>query len=424
MAIKRIKVSNFKSFRELDLELGKLNILIGANASGKSNFIQILKFLRDIANFGLEEAVSMQGGIGYLRNLQASKRDIISIEVVWDHRDELLYFPLSKPGSVFVGKSREARYRFGIEPTGRDPGFHVTHDEVTLWFDLFRLERMPQDRDNGAGSKVLSQGTITFSNRRGCLKEEIQLPESSPLRGTDLGSVFAESARERIPPRELLLHCAPRLFRASPFQDTRIFDFDPKLPKKAVPFTGRTQLEEDGSNVALALRSALASQKTRRMITNLLHDMLPFVVSLDVKPLTDKSLIFRVRETYAKKHPLPAAFVSDGTICLAELLLALYFQESPVIVIEEPERNIHPHLISRVVTWMEEASAQRQILVTTHNPQLIKHADLESVLLVSRDRDGFSNISRPAEREDVKIFLQNEIGIDDLFVQNMLETPA
>ncbi len=415
MAIKRIKVTNFKSFRELDLELGKLNILIGENASGKSNFIQILKFLRDIAGSGLDNALSMQGGIGYLRSLQASKRDPIGIEVVWDHRDNL-YFRCSKPGWLVVGRSREARYRFGVEATARDPGFHVTHDEVTLWFDLFRVE------GNKVGGEVVSQGTITLPNRRGDIKERIELPDSAPLRGTDLHLGFGDWAGGRISPKEVLLRAVPDLFRASPFQDSRIFDFDPRLPKKAVPFTGRTQLEEDGSNLALALRAALASQNSRRMITNLLHDMLPFVVSLDVKPFTDKSLIFRIREIFAKKHPLPAAFVSDGTINLAALLLALYFQESPVIVIEEPERNIHPHLISRVVTWMEEASAHRQILVTTHNPELVRHAGLENILLVSRDKDGFSHVRRPAESAEVKVFLDNEVGVEDLYVQQILES--
>ncbi len=48
MNIKNIKVTNFKSFKELDVNLGNFNVLIGSNASGKSNFVQIFEFLRDI----------------------------------------------------------------------------------------------------------------------------------------------------------------------------------------------------------------------------------------------------------------------------------------------------------------------------------------------------------------------------------------
>ncbi|MBU4305038.1 MAG: AAA family ATPase, partial [Candidatus Omnitrophica bacterium] len=69
MSIKRIRVTNFKSFEKLEVDFGKFNVLIGANASGKTNFVQIFEFLRDIANSGLNNAVSMQGGVEYLRNI-------------------------------------------------------------------------------------------------------------------------------------------------------------------------------------------------------------------------------------------------------------------------------------------------------------------------------------------------------------------
>ncbi|MEE9165369.1 MAG: AAA family ATPase, partial [Nitrospinota bacterium] len=65
----KIKISNFKSFKDLEIELGKFNILIGSNASGKSNFLQIFKFLKDINNSGLNNALQMQGGVEYLRNI-------------------------------------------------------------------------------------------------------------------------------------------------------------------------------------------------------------------------------------------------------------------------------------------------------------------------------------------------------------------
>lgn len=48
MSIKSIRVTNFKSFKDLEVNLGKFNVLIGINASGKSNFVQIFKFIKDI----------------------------------------------------------------------------------------------------------------------------------------------------------------------------------------------------------------------------------------------------------------------------------------------------------------------------------------------------------------------------------------
>src|SRR3989442_14807217 len=82
MAIRKIKVSNFKSFKNLDVELREFNALIGANASGKSNFIQIFTFLRDIVKHGLENAISLQGGTEYLRNINIGSSEDFSLEVV------------------------------------------------------------------------------------------------------------------------------------------------------------------------------------------------------------------------------------------------------------------------------------------------------------------------------------------------------
>jgi predicted ATPase len=68
MPIQRIHVENFKSFSELDIELSRFNVVIGSNAAGKSNFISIFKFLRDIAKHGIVNAIAMQGGSEYLQN--------------------------------------------------------------------------------------------------------------------------------------------------------------------------------------------------------------------------------------------------------------------------------------------------------------------------------------------------------------------
>lgn len=70
---------------------------------------------------------------------------------------------------------------------------------------------------------------------------------------------------------------------------------------------------------------------------------------------------------------------------------------------------------------MKDASREKQIIVTTHNPEIVKHADLKDILLISRNKEGFSTISKPGEKEDVKTFLKNEIGVEELYVQNLLE---
>ena len=125
-------------------------------------------------------------------------------------------------------------------------------------------------------------------------------------------------------------------------------------------------------------------------------------------------------EIYFQKQYLPASLISDGTINITALIIALYFERKPLTIIEEPDRNIHPYLISKVINMMKDASQNKQVIVTTHNPEIVKYAGLENILFVSRCKEGFSIISRPGDKEEVKIFLKNEIGIEELYVQNLL----
>jgi predicted ATPase len=81
MKIKKIHLRNFKNFEDVTVALGDMNVLIGANASGKSNFLSALKFLRDIQQFGMEDAVSLQGGIEYIGRFGMKEGDEILIKV-------------------------------------------------------------------------------------------------------------------------------------------------------------------------------------------------------------------------------------------------------------------------------------------------------------------------------------------------------
>jgi predicted ATPase len=318
MAIKKIKVSNFKSFDELEVDLRPLNIVIGANAAGKSNFLEIFRFVRDISEHGVENAVSLQGGMEYLANLRIGASRPVALEILLDDH-----------------------------PVG-------------FGFFLLAIDYPPGFR----------------------------------------GKVAADL-------RQFLGPLA-------------VFDLDPKLPKKATPITGKADLEPDGSNLAIVLRNLLQNEESRKQLTLILRDLLPFVSDLKVERFADKSLLISLEESFAAGSYLPASFLSDGTIHLTALILALYFDKAPVVIIEEPERNIHPHLISKVAAMLADASKKKQVIVTTHNPELVKHAQLEDLLLVRRDAEGFSRISRPAENEQLKVFLENDLGVDELYVQDLL----
>lgn len=419
MAIKKIKISNFRSFDEVNLELGKFNVVIGANASGKSNIVQIFKFLRDLTNFGLENAISMQGGVEYFRNINIGPSKHFSIEVTCDIHDHYLSAEKAPELEVY-----ETTYKFVLEFRERGTNFDITQDKLSQKCNFYRnikRQRKTIREELGKGeivaSRIKNERSLILTPPEGVKVDpedifEISLTKRAldSVKIMSLKTLFLESPRRFLIGSELKRQLG----------DISVYDFDPKLPKKAQAITGRVELEEDGRNLAVALKNIMRSGNDRRKLFNLLRAILPFVDDLSTETFADKSLMFKLREAYSGKRFLPASLISDGTINLTALIIALYFEDKPLKIIEEPERNIHPYLISKIANMMQEASEITQLICTTHNPEMIKHVDLNDILLIRRDKDGFSRISRPAEKEEIKVFLK-EMGIEELYIRNLLE---
>jgi len=414
MVIKKIKVINFKSFGNLEIELGNFNVLIGPNAAGKSNFVHIFEFLRDIVSSGLNNAVSMQGGVEYLRNISIGSSERLSINVVSTQEFGLLTRRLRE--NLIGTKIYETIYEFALKFNKRGSGFRIAEDKLIQKCKFVRLDRPGKKIKE---KEILGDGEIIIFSTNGKVKIDLNIPERVPLKKEDIFPPFLPE--EKLPNRTLLLETSYFLIRLLEgiFRDTSIYDFDPKLPKKATPITGKAELEEDGSNLSIILKNITENKEKRRKLFNLVKDLLPFVENLDVEKFADKSLLFKLQETYFKNQYLPASLISDGTINITALIIALYFEKKPLVIIEEPERNIHPYLISKVVDMMKDASQKKQIIVTTHNPEIVKYAGLDNILLVSRDKNGFSKISRPIDKEEIRTFLEH-IGIEELYVQNLL----
>ena len=86
MTISKIRIANFKSFADQTVELNDFNLLVGANASGKSNFVQAFKFLSDIATHGLEEAISLQGGLSIFATQKIGNAQPLSFPLGYSRR--------------------------------------------------------------------------------------------------------------------------------------------------------------------------------------------------------------------------------------------------------------------------------------------------------------------------------------------------
>ncbi|MGB9877823.1 MAG: AAA family ATPase, partial [bacterium] len=257
------------------------------------------------------------------------------------------------------------------------------------------------------------------------IKGEIQKPK-----GIKIVNEEEFIPRIPIPQKELFLYYIPFYFAISSFGDIflpnsiflnlGIYNFDPKLSKKPVLPLEVRWLREDGSNLALVMREILRDPQERKRFLRLVRYALPFIEEVDVARFLDQSLVFTLKENYSKES-MPGFFVSDGTAHILALILALYFGERNIVIIEEPERNIHPSLIYKIVGMMKDASRYKQIIATTHNPEMVRHAGIEPLLLFYRDKNGFSKVKRPADKEDIRKFLEETMGLEELYVQNLLE---
>lgn len=409
--LKHLKVKNFKSFKEIDITLKHLNVLIGSNASGKSNFVQIFSFLRAICHQGLDDAISLQGGIEYLRNFKSGPDDNLVMELK-------IALPckarVKRPLRIPVGHLwyTGATWEFELK-LGKRSGFQIIQD-------LWKIDVEVHNRADAKVESPESKGCIEITTKNGHIHTSIDLPNTSiqPRHRDYL-------LRHEVPSKQLILenpfiliHLFPAITRF--FDEVGIYDFDPKWAKKTTPLTSTVDLEESGSNLAIAVKDVISTSEGKRKFLNLVTNILPFIKSVDTKRATDRSVLLTLTESYSEKYSLPSSLISDGTINITALIMALYFQPDRLTIIEEPERNIHPSLMSKIIEMMNDVLTTRQIIITTHNPEIVRYVGLKDLLTVRRNQKGHSEITRSSEQEEIKIFLENDMELQELYVQNLL----
>jgi predicted ATPase len=414
MPIREIAATNFKSFRELAFEPNDFNIIIGSNASGKSNLIQVFKFIRDIAKYGLNNAISLQGGVEYLRNTIIGPKEPLTFRILYlleEKREEIIGLKDTFPVSF---EPYEILYEFALSFGDGGETYEISRDLLVITGTF--------SRSSASGKDMLGMGSLSLTRVEGSITSQVNSPEGFEFNDHEL---FPPYFQKRELPESWLIMNLPLSVPGIPsleriFRGMKVYDFDPWLLKRAVPIMGKTELEKDGSNLAIVIKNILEDPGKESEFLRLIRDMLPFVDEIAVEKFMDMSLFLKLKEVYSRNKYIPASMVSDGTINIMALIIALYFEKRPVTVIEEPERNIHPYLISKLVEMLKDASRTKQIIVTTHNPEMVKHVELEDILLISRDSEGFSRVIRPGTKKEIRTFLEHEIGIEELFIQNLL----
>lgn len=358
MLIQRLKVSGLLSFGPdgIDLPLERLNVLIGANGSGKSNLLEVLSLLR-ASPTNLPEPVKEMGGVREWLWKGAGARSVASIDAV-------LAYPKGK-----------SPVRHVLEITDHGGRFEVTDERI-------EYEKPQRGRDDVYFFYRFQQGRPVLNDLsetdRGLHRDSVK-PEQSIL------------SQVRDPERYPVLNWMQEQYeRISLYRN---WSFGPSASLRREQSThGRGDvLRDGGENLPLVL-----SKIRPRVRNQLVESLRKFYEGIEDVQLTVEGgtvLLFLVE---SGGREIPATRLSDGTLRYLSLLAVLLNPDTgPLIAIEEPELGLHPDVIPHVADLLVQASQRTQLVVTTHSRMLVDAlTDHPSSVVVCEKENGESRFER------------------------------
>ncbi len=432
MKITKLIVKNFKSFDILEFsdeensqQLKDVNILVGANASGKSNFIQIFEFLKEIKKNGIEKTVKKKyRGINNIKNFNTNKKNI-SIEIELSSNDKTFIREFSEDISIYrirtkisykINLMQLPANKFDLQEKIIFNEKYVTENKKTFEFTDLSSEHIYGVENNYSKFKLFSNDSdVELINL--AKNEQIDLNISSPYFVS-----FIENLNSRYKNKSILEYDG--VFIPSDIFDFGIFDFEPKKSKGAKVDIDTEILDKNGENLTLIVKEILKDEETAEQFISDVSAMLGFVEDIKIHKFEDM-VDLRLKES-CNKIETESKLLSDGTISIISIIVALYNQKHSIIFIEEPELGIHPSLIADLINMIYDVaeSFNKQIIITTHSPEILRingKDRIKNLFLIEKETC-FSQIEMPGndKHELVKAFLKNGLGADTLFIQNLL----
>jgi predicted ATPase len=379
--LRRVRVKNYKSIGKCDVGPGRLTVLVGRNGSGKSNFLDALRFVVDGLQTSLDHAIKARGGIDEVRRRSTGHPHNFGVEVEMNLADW-----------------RTATYGFEISSQSKG-GFLVKSEKMEV--------RRPDN--TSSASFRLTNGEITSSFPAS--------PETMPQAASDrLYLVTASGLPEFREPYNALLSMG-------------FYNLSPEQMKEVQSPDAGELLRRDGSNIAsVVARLAEDDQKTKHRIKEYLATIVPDIVDFDRIQLGHReSLEFR-QQVKGSKHPwrFYAANMSDGTLRTLGILVAamqLVNRKNRVrlVGIEEPETALHPAASGALMDSLREAAANTQVLLTSHSPDLLDRFDPEGdTLLVVQSNQGSTEIG-PADPASLESLRKHLFSAGELLRMDQLQ---
>lgn len=369
--LNRFKVKNFKSFVSAELELRPLTVLIGANASGKTNLLEAMQLLSwmasgrqlsEIFSAVRDEELSLRGTLPQL-TYEGNAEDI--------EFDCLVRGP---PGSMQLYLDISVSEQFGARVSFEQT--YVNYPEVEL--PLYIAEA------SGEGFGL----DIRYNNfARGGRKPRIDGNTLQPaftqlLSGARFGAKHKKSQK-----------VIPRVARALLNTLKGIVLLDPS-PRRMRGYSHKLDqtLRSDGANVSAVLYQLCATQRYDQVLEFVQALPEQDISKVDFLETARGEVMVALQESFgARSVTREAALLSDGTLRALAIAAALLSAEpGSTVIIEEVDNGIHPPRVGQILELMRRTAKERglHVLVTTHNPALldaISDEELRYVVTCYRD---------------------------------------
>ncbi|MFN3345730.1 MAG: AAA family ATPase [Chloroherpetonaceae bacterium] len=364
MIVSRLILKNWRNFRSVAVPLSERVFIVGANASGKSNLLDVFRFLRDIAKQqggGLQKAIEQRDGLSKIRCLAARKYPDVEIEVHLSNNDS------HKP---------KWKYAIGIRQETRG------HREPYLAFEkVWKGEQL-----------ILNRPNKDDNNDKERLKQ-------THLEQINSNSDFREIARF--------------------FESINYIHLVPQLLKFPNAFAGNA-LEGDPFGRDFLQRIARTPEKTRNARLKKIEEGLELAVP-QLKSLQferDELGLPHLKATYEHWRASGAKQredqFSDGTLRLIGLLWAMLESDS-LLLLEEPELSLNTGIVKQLAGLIHRIQRQkkRQVLISTHSAELLgEGVGGEETLLLETKREG-TEIRQAASIKEVRAMLESGFSVGE-----------
>ncbi len=357
--ISSITIKGFKSIRQLeDFRLQSLNVLIGGNGVGKSNFVDYFRMLSEMMAGRLQVWISKQGGADRILSYGIKETEQLESYVQFDRNG----------------------YKFVLEPSV-NAGFVFTSEHITF-----------------AGDLSYNQQCLGSGHLESHLPGQAELSEVYSRPGYSYNSIVN--------------------WKVFHFHDTS----ETAGVKRKRPVHDNEFLRPDASNLAAYLyRLSKEHPETLEEIRRHVQLGIPifddFVFRPEETPTEEQLINLQWRQKNSDYILWPSQ-LSDGSIRFICLVTALLQPEPPsTIIIDEPELGLHPYAITLLGALLRSASKRMQVIVSTQSVPLVNEFELEDLVVV--DREQGDTVFKRLNRRDFTTWLE-DYTVGELWQKNIL----